>query len=156
AVEVSKAIKAPVKVQWTREDDIKHDFYRPMSVNAVSGVVDENGRLVEVTHTFVAEAITRLFNPKRFKALKGLDSNGLNGLVDVPYDTPNYTVKYIENEHGIPVGPWRAPDANWNTFVVESFMDELAHAAGKDPVEFRLAALPRGSVAANCLTEVAK
>jgi isoquinoline 1-oxidoreductase beta subunit len=62
---------------------------------------------------------------------------------------PNFRVTYIDHEHGIPVGSWRAPDANWNGFVTESFIDELAHAAGKDPVEFRLTLLERSPRAAN-------
>jgi isoquinoline 1-oxidoreductase beta subunit len=152
AVWVSKQIQAPVKVVWSREDDIQHDFYRPMSVNAMHGVLDDRGNLVALRHVVVAESITRLSRP----GSTGPDGAARNGVTDIPYTFPNYTAAYGEYEHGIPVGSWRAPDANWNTFVTEAFIDELAHAAGKDPVAFRLAMLPADSVAAQCLREAAQ
>jgi isoquinoline 1-oxidoreductase beta subunit len=152
AVVVSKAIKAPVKVVWSREDDIQHDWYRPMSVNAVRGVLDERGNLVALTHTVVAESLTRLSRP----GYTGIDGAARNGVSDIPYTIPNYTAAYGEYEHGIPVGSWRAPDANWNTFVTEAFIDELAHMAGKDPVAFRLALLPPDSAASQCLRTAAE
>jgi isoquinoline 1-oxidoreductase subunit beta len=152
AVVVSKTIKAPVKVVWSREDDIQHDWYRPMSVNAVRGVLDRRGNLVALTHTVVAESITRLSRP----GYTGIDGAARNGVSDIPYTVPNYTAAYGEYEHGVPVGSWRAPDANWNTFVTEGFIDELAHMAGKDPVAFRLALLPPDSAAAQCLRAAAE
>jgi isoquinoline 1-oxidoreductase subunit beta len=152
AVSVSKQIQAPVKVVWSREDDMQHDFYRPMSVNAVRGVLDEHGTLVALSHTVVAESLSRLARP----GAKGPDGAARNGVTDIPYTMPNYTAAYGEYEHGIPVGSWRAPDANWNTFVTEAFVDELAHAAGKDPVAFRLAMLPPDSAAAQCLRTAAE
>ncbi|HTJ24899.1 MAG TPA: molybdopterin cofactor-binding domain-containing protein [Candidatus Limnocylindria bacterium] len=152
AVNVSKQIKAPVKVVWTREDDIQHDWYRPMSVNAMRGVLDGHGNLVALRHVVVAESITRLSRP----GTKGPDGAARNGVTDIPYTFPNYTAAYGEYEHGIPVGSWRAPDANWNTFVTEAFIDELAHEAGKDPVAFRLAMLPPESAAAQCLRAAAE
>jgi isoquinoline 1-oxidoreductase beta subunit len=152
AVAVSMTIDAPVKVVWSREDDIRHDWYRPMSVNAVRGVLDANGRVIALTHTVVAESLTRLSRP----GFTGIDGAARHGLVDLVYDVPNFIAGYGEYEHGIPVGSWRAPDANWNTFVTESFIDELAHAAGKDPVAFRLAMLPHDSVPAQSLREAAR
>jgi CO/xanthine dehydrogenase Mo-binding subunit len=154
AVEVSKAVGAPVKVQWTREDDTQHDFYRPMSINAIAAVLDNKGHITAMTHRIVAEATGREYRPKQFGQAHGIDGSALRGITDAPYDMPNYAVTYIEKEYGVPVGSWRAPDANWNTFVVESFMDELAHAAGKDPIEFRLANLQPDSPAALTLRSV--
>ncbi|MGZ3519018.1 MAG: xanthine dehydrogenase family protein molybdopterin-binding subunit [Vulcanimicrobiaceae bacterium] len=148
AVEVSKAIKSPVKVQWTREDDIQHDFYRPMSLNAVRGVV-QGGKLVALSHQVVMKSMLRRWFPSAFK--NGIDFTALLGVRDVPYVIPNMRVTYIDHEHPIPVGNWRAPTANWNDFVTESFMDELAHTAGKDPLEFRLSLLPKDSRAARVL-----
>ena len=148
AVEVSKAIKAPVKVQWTREDDIQHDFYRAMSLNVARGVI-KAGKLVALSHQVVMKSILRRFYPPLLK--NGLDPTSLVETVDVPYSIPNMRVTYIDHEHPIPVGSVRAPNANWNDFVTESFMDELAHAAEKDPVEFRLSLLPKGSRAAGVL-----
>ncbi|MGZ3506445.1 MAG: molybdopterin cofactor-binding domain-containing protein [Vulcanimicrobiaceae bacterium] len=138
AVEVSKAIKSPVKVMWTREDDIQHDFYRPMSVNVVRGVVSR-GELAALSHLVVSPSITRSILARAPE--KGIDGNAMSEVSDAPYDIPNLRVSYIDHEHGIPVGWWRAPNANWNGFVTESFIDELAHAAGKDPLAFRLSLL---------------
>jgi isoquinoline 1-oxidoreductase beta subunit len=148
AVEVSKAIKKPVKVTWTREDDIQHDCYRPMSVNTVRGVV-AGGRLVALTHQVVSPSWFRRWLPSGFK--DGIDPTDLAEVLDAPYRPPNFKVTYIDYEGGVPIGSWRAPNANWNGFVTESFVDELAHAAGKDPLEFRLAALESNPRAANAL-----
>lgn len=148
AVEISKAIKAPVKVTWTREDDIQHDFYRPMCLNVVRGVV-ANGRLSALSHLVVAGSIARwqLGSPPK----GGVDRNAMQEVRNMPYDIPNLHVSYIEHEHPIPLGWWRAPNANWNGFVTESFVDELAHAAAEDPVAFRLALLAKNPRAANAL-----
>jgi isoquinoline 1-oxidoreductase subunit beta len=160
AVEVSKAIGAPVKVQWTREDDTQHDFYRPMSVNAVTAVLDEGGRIDAMTHRIVSEAVRGTVTGREYVAkspnASKLDGTALRGVVNAPYDMSNYTVTYTESGFGVPVGTWRAPDANWNTFVVESFIDELAHAAGKDPIEFRLANLQPESLTAQALKSAAQ
>ena len=136
AVEVAKAVGAPVKMMWTREDDIQHDYYRPMSVNYVRGVVN-GGKVSALTHRVVSPSWFRRWAPSLIK--NGIDILDLLEVVDAPYAIPNFRATYIEYERGVPVGSWRAPDANWNGFVTESFMDELAHAAGRDPVAFRLA-----------------
>ncbi len=135
AVEVSKAIGAPVKLTWTREDDIQHDFYRPMSVNVVRGVIAD-GTVSALAHQVVSPSWMRRWAPPLIK--NGIDPIALGEVLDAPYDVPNFRVSYIDYEPGIPIGSWRAPDANWNGFVTESFMDELAHAAGEDPLAFRL------------------
>jgi isoquinoline 1-oxidoreductase beta subunit len=148
AVEVSKAVKAPVKVMWTREDDIQHDFYRSMSLNVVRGVVHD-GSLTALSHQKVAASWLRRWAPPLFK--DGWDVLTLAETIDAPYDIPNFRVTYIDHEHGIPVGSWRSPDANWNAFVTESFVDELAHAAEKNPLAFRLALLRHNPRAAAVL-----
>jgi len=148
AVEVSKAIAAPVKVMWTREDDIQHDFYRPMSVNTVRGVVG-GGQIVALTHQVVSPSWLRRWQPKFMK--NGVDPLDLLEVIDAPYAVPNFRATYIDHEHGIPVGSWRAPDANWNGFVTESFIDELAHAAHADPLAFRLAHIKKSPRAAAVL-----
>jgi isoquinoline 1-oxidoreductase beta subunit len=135
AVEVSKAFKGPVKVMWSREDDVQHEFYRPMSLNVVRGVVAD-GKLVALSHQVVSASWLRRWWPAVFK--DGIDPLDLLEVIDAPYTVPNFRVSYIDHEHGIPVGSWRAPDANWNAFVTESFIDELAHAAHQDPLSFRL------------------
>jgi isoquinoline 1-oxidoreductase subunit beta len=138
AVEVSTAIHAPVKVMWTREDDIQGDFYRPMSVNILRGAVS-GGTLKALTHQVVQPSWLRRWYPPLVK--NGVDPLGMAEVLDAPYSVPNFRVTYIDHEHGIPIGSWRAPQANWNGFVTESFIDELAHAAGRDPLAFRLSLL---------------
>jgi isoquinoline 1-oxidoreductase beta subunit len=140
AVEVSKAIKAPVKVTWTREDDIQGDFYRPMSLNVVRGVVS-GGELQALSHQVVSPSWLRRWSPHPPYFKDGVDFLDVTEVLDAPYFVPNFRVTYVDHEHGIPVGSWRAPDANWNGFVTESFIDELAHAAGRDPLAFRLSLL---------------
>jgi isoquinoline 1-oxidoreductase beta subunit len=148
AVEVSRAVKKPVKVTWTREDDTKGDFYRPMSVNTVRGVV-VGGTLTELSHQVVSASWLRRWAPPA--VVNGIDPLDVAEVIDAPYAVPNIRVTYIDHEHGIPVGSWRAPNANWNGFVTESFMDELAHAAGEDPLAFRLRLLTKNPRAANAL-----
>jgi isoquinoline 1-oxidoreductase subunit beta len=162
AVEVSKAIRKPVKVTWTREDDIQHDFYRPMSVNTMRGVVTD-GKLTALTTQVVSPSWLRHWTPGNSPALQaafniknGIDVLDLFGAIDAPYDIPNMRVGYIDYEPGIPVGSWRAPDANWNCFVLESFMDEMARASGKDPLAFRLTLMDKHPRAANVLRMAAR
>ena len=150
AVEVSKAIGAPVKVTWTREDDIQGDVYRPMSVNVVRGVLADR-KVSALSHQVVSPSWVRRWAPYPPVYKDGIDVLDLEGVLDAPYFFPNFRVAYIDHEHGIPVGSFRAPDANWNTFVTESFLDELAHAAGKDPLAFRLEHIAQSPRAANVL-----
>jgi isoquinoline 1-oxidoreductase beta subunit len=154
AVMVSKAIKAPVQVIWTREDDTKHDSFRPMSVNAARGVLDATGNLVALDHTAVAESCVRSLAPGFIK--NGIDAAQMDGLVNSIYEVPNYRASYTEVEYGIPVTTMRAPGASSNYFASESFLDELAHAAGRDPLAFRLALLKNQPRAAAALRAVAQ
>ena len=119
AVEVSKAVGAPVKVLWTREDDMRHDFYRPANCVRLRATLDSRGR--------PAAWFQRIAGPK----------NALGG-VDIPYAIPNLRVETIEEDPGVPAGPWRSVGASQNAFSVECFIDELAHAAGQDPLAYRL------------------
>ncbi len=138
AVAVSKAIGAPVQVIWPREEDIQHDWYRPMAVSHLRGTLDANGDLVALDHTVVMDSIMApLLGPPK----NGVDDISLDTAVNSPYAIPNVRVNYIDPKSGVPAGSLRAPGANWNAFAVESFIDEAAHAAGKDPVAFRLALL---------------
>ena len=154
AVEISKKIGKPVKVTWPREQDIQHDFYRPMSVNAVSGTLDASGNLVALSHTVVADSVAKRWAPPLFK--DGIDPLALDGAWNTPYDVANMDYRYADQNSGVPVGFMRAPAANVNTFATEVFMDELAHAAHKDPVAFRLALLSKAPRAAAVLQAAAK
>ena len=134
AVETSKAVNAPVKVIWTREDDIQHCFYRPATYNVLRGALDESGKPTAWTHRIVGPSITA----QRGQPLKdGLDPSMLAVAEDIPYAIPNLDVQFIYKEVGIPVGVWRSVGSSQNGFIIESFIDELAAAAGKDPFEFR-------------------
>jgi isoquinoline 1-oxidoreductase beta subunit len=148
AAEVARAVRAPVKVTWSREDDVQHDCYRPMSLDVVRGVVDGRA-LVGLSHLVVQPSWLQRWKPGWLK--NGIDPLALEGVIDAPYEIPNLRVSYIDHQHGIPIGSWRAPQANWNTFVTESFIDELAGAAREDPVAFRLAMLRKNPRAAAVL-----
>jgi CO/xanthine dehydrogenase Mo-binding subunit len=139
AVEISKAVKKPVKMTWRREDDIKNDFYRPMSVNVVKATLDSLGHVAAWEHRVASPSIVKRWAPPLF--MKGVDFTAVDSVTPAYYAFGSALTTYADFEPGIPVGFMRAPGANWNTFVTESFIDELAHAAGKDPLAFRLALL---------------
>lgn len=153
AAEVAKAVGVPVKVTWTREDDVQGDFYRPMSLNVVRGVLS-GGKVTSLSHLVVSPSWLRHWYPPA--VANGIDPLDLLEVTDAPYTIPNVRVSYIDHEHGIPVGSWRAPDANWNGFVTESFIDELSYAAGVDPLKFRLSMLRKNPRAAHVLELAAR
>ena len=134
AVEASKAVGAPVKVIWTREDDMTHDTYRPPAYEEVSGGLDASGKLVAWKLHITSPSITaRMFPP-----VKGVDDSVIEAAVNNLYDVPNLAVSYSRQEIGIDVGYMRSVSHAPNCFVIESFMDELAAAAGKNPYDFRM------------------
>jgi isoquinoline 1-oxidoreductase beta subunit len=135
AVQVSKAIDAPVKVTWTREDDMMHDWYRPASYHMLSGGLDESGNLVAFRHKIIAPSISESKWPG--SARNGLDEGAVEGAVRLPYSIPNFLVEYVMANTPVPLTWWRSVYPSQNVFAVESFMDELAYAAGKDPFESR-------------------
>ncbi len=134
AVEISKAMGTPVKVTWTREEDTQHDFYRPASYSRFSAALDADGNPVAWTNHIACPSI---FLRVRGSVKDNLDGTSVEGAADIPYSIPNILVDYQLTEAGIPVGFWRSVGASQNGFFVESFMDEVAAAAGKDPYEFR-------------------
>jgi len=136
ALEASKAAGAPVKVVWSREDDMQHDQYRPASAHLFRAGLDASGQPVAWTHAFAAPSIiARVFGPGAIK--NGIDDETVEGAVGMPYAIPNVHVQFALTDLGIPVGFWRSVNNTFNAFVVESFIDELAHAAKKDPYEYR-------------------
>jgi isoquinoline 1-oxidoreductase beta subunit len=135
AILISKAVGKPVKVNWSRSEDIQHDFYRPACRAELYGGVDKNGRIV----SWVAKcAGPKLFLP--FGAEKIYDSMivTLFGFTNPPYAFPNMSVRFVHSDYGIPVGWLRSISYAQNTFFVESFVDELAESANTDPLEFRM------------------
>lgn len=134
AVEVSKAVGAPVKLTWTREDDMHHDNYRPAAYSKFEAGLDQDGWPVAWTNRVVSPSIT---NSSGQPPRNGIDRTSTEGSHDMGYGIPNKSVDYVWTEVGVPVTYWRAVGYTQNTFFVESFMDEVAHAGGKDPVETR-------------------
>ena len=135
AVEASKAVGAPVKVVWSREDDMQHDQYRPISFHRFLAGVDASGQPVAWTHRIVAPSIMARVFPQMVK--NGIDGEAVEGGVEMPYAIANVHVDYHMPDTGIVVGFWRSVNNSFNAFVVESFIDELAHAAKKDPYAYR-------------------
>jgi isoquinoline 1-oxidoreductase beta subunit len=153
AAEASKALGAPVKVIWTREDDMTHDAYRPPALDTATAGFDGDGSLKAVHLKLVSPSITaRMFPPV---VEKMVDPFAVEAAANFLYDVPNVSVAYLRHEIGINVGYWRSVSHALNCFVVESFMDELAHAAGKDPFEYRRALLTKQPRAKRVLEEVA-
>ncbi|MDJ0509306.1 MAG: xanthine dehydrogenase family protein molybdopterin-binding subunit [Crocosphaera sp.] len=141
AVHLSKAISQPVKVLWTREDDIKGGYYRPMHYSKISAGLDENGNVNAWCHRLIGESIVEgtIFEAALFH--EGIDHLSIEGAADHPYAIPNQLVDHHAVKNNIPVLWWRSVGHSFTSFVVESFLDELAHLAQRDPVEFRLAML---------------
>ena len=138
AVEVSKAVGAPVKLTWSREDDLQQDLYRPASYTRFAGALDADGWPLALS--------SRIACPPFGGVRNGLSRTAVEGVADLPYAIPHMLVDYHAVEAGIPVSYWRSVGYSQNTFFAESFLDEMAAAGGKDPVEVRrrlLAKSPR-------------
>ncbi len=138
AVETSKAVGKPVKVMFTREDDIQHGFYRPATYNVFKAALDERGMPVAWWNRLVGPGLQ--VQKGRVPAYS-LDATAMAGARDMAYDVPNILVEWVHKDFGVPVGFWRSVGSSQNVFIVECFVDELAHATGKDPFEFRRALL---------------
>ncbi|HKV52311.1 MAG TPA: xanthine dehydrogenase family protein molybdopterin-binding subunit [Gemmatimonadaceae bacterium] len=155
AVEASKAVGAPVKVIYDRPDDVQHDGYRPAALHRLSAKLDANGWPVAWTHKFVAPSILARYGARAVD--KGIDGDAISGTGDdFPYTIPNMHVEYGIPESPVPVWWWRSVGHSSTDFVVESFLDELAAAGGKDPVELRrhlLADSPRRLAVLNLAVE---
>ncbi len=135
AVSISKAVGAPVKVVYSREDDIQHDFYRPAVYNVLAAGLDAAGNPVAWTHRSVSSSILARFFPQMFH--DGKDENAYEGAADIPYAIPNIHVDWIRDEPGVPVGFWRSVGSSHTAWVKESFLDEIAAASHTDPLELR-------------------
>ncbi|MEW5744681.1 MAG: xanthine dehydrogenase family protein molybdopterin-binding subunit [Nitrospirota bacterium] len=141
AVHVAKAVKKPVKVVWTREDDIKGGYYRPLWYDRIAAGIDKKGALVAWHHTIVGQSIAAGTPFEQGMVKNGIDGTSVEGAHDMPYPVPAILVDLHSPRLGVPVLWWRSVGHSHTGFVVESFIDEAAHAAGKDPFEFRRALL---------------
>src|SRR5207245_7226918 len=160
AVEIAKQVAGPVKVVWTREADIQHDMYRPYYYDRIAAGLDERGTPIAWSHrvtgsSIMARVVNELF-PKTLRVMraagvhqrvamvKGLDVDAVEGAAEPPYALPNIRVDYVRQEPpGVPTAFWRGVGPTHSIFVVESFIDELAAAAKRDPFEYRRALLDR-------------
>jgi isoquinoline 1-oxidoreductase beta subunit len=142
AVQIAMQVEGPVKVVWTREEDIQHDMYRPYFFDRLSAGLDEKGTPVAWNHRFAGSSIIARYLPPAFK--NGLDPDTTEGAIDLTYALPNLHVEYVRVEPpGIPTAFWRSVGPSHNVFVTESFIDELATAAKQDPVAYRRALLDK-------------
>ena len=142
AVEIAKHVDGPVKVVWTREEDIQHDMYRPYWFDRLSAGLDEQGRPVVWKNRFAGSSVIARWLPPGFK--DGLDPDSTEGAIDLVYDLPNFRVEYVRLEPpGIPTAFWRSVGPSHNVFVTESFIDEMAAAAKQDAVAYRRALLDK-------------
>jgi isoquinoline 1-oxidoreductase beta subunit len=154
AVLLSKAMDRPVKVIYTREDDFSNDYFRPAHQCRIKAGLDKDGQVIAWSHKVAAQSVMARAMSQSVK--NGIDRDAVAGITDMPYSLPNQLVEYVMVELPITVGWWRSVGYSINTFTVESFMDELAHAAGKDPVRFRLDHMEKGSRAYNLLSLLAE
>ncbi len=140
AVQIAQHVAGPVKVVWTREEDIQHDMYRPCFFDRMSAGLDGDGMPVAWTHRFAGSSVIARWLPPAFN--NGLDPDTIDGATHLAYGLPNMRVEYLRVEPpGIRTAFWRSVGPSHNVFVVESFMDELAVAAKRDPVAYRRALL---------------
>lgn len=150
AVRIAREVHVPVKVVWSREDDLRHDQYRPAARHLLRAGLGSSGLPELWSHLVVCPSIIQKFMPRwlpRFATrlagpLKGgVDANAIEGAAELPYAIPNLEVRYQRADLGVPVGFWRSVGHSHTAFAVECFMDELAGLAGKDPLDFRRALL---------------
>ena len=146
AVAIAKQVDGPVKIVWSREEDIQHDVYRPYYYDRFTAGLDAQNKLIAYHHRVTASSILARWAPPAF--VNGLDADAVDGAAkQMPYGIPNILVDYVRDEPpGLTTGWWRGVGPTHNIFVVESFIDELASATKTDPLEFRrsmLASQPR-------------
>jgi isoquinoline 1-oxidoreductase beta subunit len=140
AARIAKQVARPVKVVWTREEDMQHDFYRPYYYDRIAAGLDVRGMPVAWTHRIVGPSIVARWAPPVFT--NGIDPDAVDGAVQLLYDIPAVQIEYVRHEEPVVnTSFWRGVGVTHNMFVIESFIDELAAAARKDPVEYRRALL---------------
>jgi len=144
AIETSRAAGAPVKVMWTREDDIRHDYYRPATYNRLAAALNEQGMPIAWRHRIAGPSISQ--RDSRARETSGEDFSATEGALNLPYAIPSIRVSYARVNSAVPVGYWRSVASSQNAFITECFLDEVAAAGSKDPYKLRrqlLAGQPR-------------
>ncbi len=146
AAEIAKSTDRPVKLVYSREDDMRAARYRPFNLTRATAALDEKGNVSTLDVKIAIPSVSKWSGLKFLIDKNGIDKQAVEGLVNIAYDIPNVRVEWIDHDPMIPVHFWRAVGSSHNPFVVESLIDDLAHAAGHDPIAFRrshLAAKPR-------------
>ncbi len=139
AVRIAQKVSGPVKVVWTREEDIQHDFYRPIYYDRITATLKDS-QIYGWKHRVTGSSVMARWFPLGFQ--HGVDIDGVDSAIDEPYDIPHFRVEFVRHEPpAVPTGFWRGVGPNNNVFAVESFIDELAKKVGKNPLDFRLAML---------------
>jgi isoquinoline 1-oxidoreductase beta subunit len=150
ALKIGKQLNTPVKVFWTREEDIQHDMYRPYYYDKISAGLDANGKPIAWQHRIAGSSILARFAPPAFQ--HGVDPDAVEVASDLPYDVPNQLIDYVRQEpRTVPTAFWRGVGPTRSTFVVESFVDELAAQTKTDPVKYRRDLLGKTPRALNVL-----
>ncbi|HWZ61795.1 MAG TPA: molybdopterin cofactor-binding domain-containing protein [Steroidobacteraceae bacterium] len=157
AVMFAKQVTYPLKVVWTREEDIRHDLMRPMYYDRISALLAKDGRPVWYSDHITSGTVLARWLPEGMSK-QGLDDDVIDCAAETPYAIPNCHVDWVRHDmpHGLHIGWWRGVGPTHNLFVIESFLDELAHAAGKDPVEYRRSLLASNSRALTVLNLAAE
>jgi len=133
---------APVKVVWTREEDIQQDYYRPAYRDEITATISQD-KIVGWRHKISGSSVMARWFPPGFQ--KGVDIDGVDSAIDLPYEFPNFEVRFVRAEPaGLHTGFWRGVGPNNNVFAIESFIDEVAKKLGKDPIAFRKSMLDKG------------
>ncbi len=142
AARIAQHVDGPVKVVWTREEDIRHDVYRPAYRDTIAATLTPDGKLAAMKYRVTGSSVLARWLPPAFQ--NGIDIDGVDSAVDTPYDIPNFRVEFVRAEpRGVTTGFWRGVGPNNNVFAIECFMDDAARRAGKDPVAFRRAMLDK-------------
>jgi CO/xanthine dehydrogenase Mo-binding subunit len=149
AVQIARHVDGPVKVTWSREEDIQHDMFRGAYLDKISAVLDDAGMPLAWRHRITGSSTLKRYLPKQYH--DGWDHETVEGAVEPPYALPNFLLEYANHQPPFPTSFWRGVGPTHNVFVVESFVDELAAAAGKDPVAYRMALLAENPRAAAVL-----
>ena len=154
AVGIAKQVGKPVKLIWSREEDIQHGFYRPISMGRLQAGLDAQGNLMAYAHKVCGQSIFAYLLPHLVK--DGVDASSVDGTHNQAYKMDNCKFDFVMRNSHVPVGFWRSVGSSQNAFITESFIDEVAHAAGKDPVEFRRGLLAHNKSWTNCLNMAAE
>ena len=143
AVNIAKQINKPVKLVWSREDTTQYGPYRPMTFSQLKGGFSDDGKLVAFQHKVISPSFSEAMRPEYDKAK--IDSTMVEGIGEQAYEIPNIKTSWVKADFHIPVAAWRSVTSSTLSFPHECFIDELAHKANKDPLDFRLSLLTKDS-----------